>query len=318
MGTERMTSYERMKNVLWGGQLDRIPVAEDFWGDVIQKWTQEGHLMDGESLVSHFNLDTDRNGLLNWYVDPGFCNVILEETEDTVLYLDGNGAQLRSHKHHSSTPEHVGFRIVDMKSWEEFAKPQLMQLDRRRVPFEKYRNLRKEMKDQNRFFMSDAWGPFELMQRAIGHETLLLNMALDPDWVKDMVITYANYNVMHWELLFSEEGLPDSTWIAEDLGYKFKPFMSPAMFEDIMLPGYNIMFDYLHSKGLKVVVHSCGFIEPLLPYLIDAGLDCLEAMEYKAGMNMPELFKKYADRIAYFGNIDTRVLESNDIALIEK
>jgi uroporphyrinogen decarboxylase len=165
--------------------------------------------------------------------------------------------------------------------------------------------------------MSDAFGPFELMQRAVGHEVLLLNMAMDPEWVRDMADTYVEFNIRHWEMLFAAEGLPHGTWIAEDLGFKYKPFMSPAMFEDILMPGFRRMFDYLHAKGLKVIMHSCGFIEPLLEKLIDAGLDCLEAMEYKAGMDMPKLFERFGDKLVYFGNIDMRVLETNDPDVIE-
>lgn len=40
-------------------------------------------------------------------------------------------------------------------------------------------------------------------------------------------------------------------------------------------------------EGVKTILHSCGYIAPLLPGLIEAGLDCLEAMEVKAGMDMP-------------------------------
>lgn len=313
-----MTGYERVSNLFARKSIDRIPVGEDFWEDTIAQWTAEGHIKKGESLAEHFDHDLDRAGLINWYADPAHGQVKLEENEDTVLMLDGNGAKLRHHKYHASTPEHVDFLVKDRTSWEEHIKPRLLDVDRRRIPVEDFRRRLEEAGKQQRYFLSDAFGPFELMQRVCGHEILLLNMALDPDWVKDMVMTYTEFNIMHWEVLFHEAGTPQGTWIADDLGYKFKPFMSPAMFDDILRPGYKRMFDYLHSKGLKVVLHSCGYIEPFLPSLIDLGLDCLEAMEHKAGMNMPSLFDKYGDNLVYFGNIDIRVLESNDPGLIEK
>ncbi len=314
---ETLSSFERVNNVFSRLPYDRLPVAEDFWGDTIEKWIREGHISKGESLVEHFDLDMDRGGLVNWYADPLFGQVMLEENENTVLYLDGNGAKLRQHKRHASTPEHVEFLIRDRESWETHAKPRLMATDPCRIPFDSYRKSRAASRDQKRFFMSDAFGPFELMQRAVGHEVLLLNMAMDPEWVRDMADTYVEFNIRHWEMLFAAEGLPHGTWIAEDLGFKYKPFMSPAMFEDILMPGFRRMFDYLHAKGLKVIMHSCGFIEPLLEKLIDAGLDCLEAMEYKAGMDMPKLFERFGDKLVYFGNIDMRVLETNDLDVIE-
>ncbi len=157
-----------------------------------------------------------------------------------------------------------------------------------------------------------------MMHRMCGHETMLMNMALDPEWVKDMVMTYIDFNIMHFEVLFEEEGLPQSTWIAEDLGYKNTPFMSPAMFEDIMLPGLKKMVDYFHAEGLKVILHSCGFIEPLLPGILKTGIDCLEGMEWKAGMDIESLYSIAGDSLVYFGNFDIRVLESNDFVKIDQ
>jgi uroporphyrinogen decarboxylase len=64
-------------------------------------------------------------------------------------------------------------------------------------------------------------------------------------------------------------------------------------------------------------VHSCGFVEPLVPGLIEAGMDCLQAMEVKAGMDLVRLKARYGDRIAFCGGLDIRALETNDTAAIE-
>ncbi len=313
-----MTGYERIENVFSGRSVDRIPAGEDFWGETIKKWRDEGHLAEDESPVEHFALDMDRSGMINRYVLPDFKPVLVEETDDTRLVTDGNGATLRHHKFKNGAPEHVDFRVKDLAAWESFAKPGLVKVDERRIPFEKYRAAKSRAAERKIYFANDSLGPFELMHNLCGHEALLMNAALDPDWIKDMVITYAEFNIKHWQLLFEKEGLPTGTWIAEDLGYKFKPFMSPAMFEEIFLPGYVRMFDFLHGKGLKIMMHSCGYIEPLLPMLIEAGLDCLEAMEFKAGMDIRKLFDRFGDTIAYCGNIDVRVIETNERSLIQK
>jgi uroporphyrinogen decarboxylase len=106
-------------------------------------------------------------------------------------------------------------------------------------------------------------------------------------------------------------------WFGEDLGYKFKPFMSPAMYEEILEPGHKMLFEWSHAQGLKVIVHSCGFVEPLVPGLLRAGMDCLQALEAKAGMDMRRLLDTFGERLAYFGNIDARVLIANDRTQID-
>lgn len=60
------------------------------------------------------------------------------------------------------------------------------------------------------------------------------------------------------------------------------------------------------------MVHSCGYVAPLVPGLIEAGMDCLQAMEVKAGMDLAVLAKEFGDRIAFCGGLDVRLLVAND------
>jgi len=235
-----------------------------------------------------------------------------------LLRLDGNGATLRAHKLHDSTPEHVDFTVKDRKTWEEFAKPKLGGLDRRRIPFEGYRQAKAFAAEKQRFFCWGGVAPFEQMHPICGHEYMLMGMALDPDWVKDMVQTYTDLTLSHQEVLFAEEGTPDGMFFYEDMGFKNRPFMSPAMYQEIMLPGHQRLFDFSHSIGCQVIIHSCGYVEPLVPGLIEAGMDCLQAMEVKAGMDLPTLFRRFGDRISFYGGVDVRCLISNDRARIDE
>jgi len=315
--SQSMTSFERVTNALARRSVDQIPFAISPWGSTVERWRKEGHIQPGEDVAEHFGQDLRYGGWLNSVADLDFEPVVIEETEETVLTLNGNGARLRRHKLHEGTPEHVGFTVTDRHSWEEHAKPRLLELDRRRIPFESYREARRFAAERQRFFCWSGIAPFEQMHPLCGHEHMLIGMALDPDWVRDMVQTYTDMTLRHLETLFGEEGAPDGMFFYEDMGFKQKPFMSPAMYREIMQPGHQRLFSYAHSLGCKVLVHSCGYVEPLIPGLIEAGVDCLQAMEVKAGMNLPRLYQQFGDRIAFFGGIDVRTLISNDRARID-
>jgi uroporphyrinogen decarboxylase len=314
----KMTSIERVSNTLEHKPVDYLAVAVSPWEATVERWKKEGHIAEDEDVEEHFGQDIRKAGCINCVANLDFEDVILEETEETILKLDGNGAKLRRHKLHDSTPEHVDFTVKDRKKWEEHTKRYLLDVDRRRIPFEEYRKERQFAAEKERFFCWHGTGPFELMVPVCGHEYMLMGMALDPEWVKDMVMTYANLTINHLEVLFAEEGRPDGLFFYEDMGFKFKPFMSPAMYKDIMFPGHKLLFDYAHRNGCKVIVHSCGYVEPLVPGLIEAGMDCLQAMEVKAGMDLPKLFRRFGEQTAFFGGIDVRVLISNDISLIDE
>jgi len=313
-----MTSIERMMNVLERKPVDLTPIAVSPWGATVERWRKEGHLGPDEDVAEHFGQDLRTAGWINSVADLDFQPVTIEETEETILQLDGNGAKLRRHKLHDSTPEHVDFTVRDRRTWEEHIKPHLLDVDRRRIPFEEYRNAKKFAAERQRYFCWGGVAPFEQIHPVCGHEYMLLGMALDPDWVKDMVMTYANFTINHLEVLFAEEGKPDGMFFYEDMGFKGKPFMSPAMYEEIVQPGHKLLFDFAHSLGCKVIVHSCGYVEPLVPGLIEAGMDCLQAMEVKAGMHLPTLFQRFGDRISFFGGVDVRVLIRNDRPAIDR
>ena len=313
-----MTHKERFLNALNREPVDLLACGDGLWGETAQKYVAEGKLQAGEDQVAHFDMSWRMAGWLDSRADLEFQPVTIEETDETILQLDGNGARLRYWKQKSGTPEHVGFTVTDRASWEAHIKPRLLKLDRRRIPFESYRNVRKQAAEEHRAFCWSGVAPFEQMHPVCGHENMLMGMALDPDWVRDMVMTYADFSLRHLEVLFAEEGRPDAMWFYEDMGFKEKPFMSPAMYAEIMLPGHKKLFDFSHDLGMKVMVHSCGYVEPLVPGMIEAGMDCLQAMEVKAGMDLPALAARFGRKIAFCGGVDIRVVATNDLKKIDE
>ncbi len=316
---EMLNSKERIGRILRRQAVDRIGTCESFWPETQQLWIQQGHLKQDESLTLHFGHELTSPDWFNMVADLEFGEKVIEETGEAKLVRNGNGSLLRWWKHKSSTPEHVDFTVKDRPGWQEHARPYLVDEStlRRRIAFESYRNIRDFCRRHELFFVWAGVNVFELMHPACGHENMLMGMALDPDWVIDMCQVYAGLTLKLQEILFAEEGLPDGVFYYEDMGFKGKPFMSPAMYREIIWPSHKRLFDFAHGRGLPVIVHSCGFVEPLVEHLIEAGMDCLQAMEVKAGMDLLRLKKRFGDRIALFGGMDIRVLETNDKAAIK-
>jgi uroporphyrinogen decarboxylase len=312
-----MTHKQRFLNALNRQPVDLLPRGDGLWGETTRKYIAQGLLKEGEDHVQHFDMSWRSGGWLNSLADLAFKDQILEETTEWKLVLNGNGSSLKWWKTHSGTPEHVDFKVKERKAWEALIKPHLLQVDRRRIPFESYRDARARAHVEKRAFVWAGVAPFEQMHPVCGHEYMLMGMAEDPEWVLDMVMTYARFTIMHLEALFAEEGLPDAFWFYEDMGFKQRPFMSPGMYAELVQPGHALLFDYAHAKGRKVIVHSCGCVEKLVPGLIEAGMDCLQAMEVKAGMDMPRLAKLHGDRITFCGNLDIRIVGSNDRQAID-
>lgn len=94
--------------------------------------------------------------------------------------------------------------------------------------------------------------------------------------------------------------------------------MSLDMYRDIIQPGHKKTIDYAHSLGLPVIMHSCGYVEPLIPGIIESGVDCLQVIEVKAGMDLLKLKREFGDKLAFCGGMDARNLVANDIDAIRK
>jgi uroporphyrinogen decarboxylase len=312
-----LTSVERIGRIMRREKADRIGLYEGFWGDTKAAYVKQGHVKPEEDLADHFDLDIRECWAFNNVADLDFKDEILEETEDTRLIKNGNGAVLRWHKKHNTTPENVDYTVKTRAQWEA-VREKLINTDERRINFEAYRKARAHAKKHNKFFTWSGVNVFELMHPLCGHENMLMGMALDPMWVRDMIDVYIEMTLNLQEILFAKEGAPDGIYYYEDMGFKERPFISPTMYKELIFPAHKRSVAFAHERGLPVIMHICGFVEPLLPGIVEAGVDCIQAIEIKAGMDLLRIYKNYGDVLSLMGGIDVRTLYSNDKALIDK
>ena len=118
-----MTGYERMKATLERKPVDRISYRVSPWGDTCQRWIKEGHLKEGEDIVSHFNFDYRDAGWFNSVADLDFEPIVIEEKTTTrkVLFVDINDTK-------REIGETVGITIVHQRKgnnsqWEDGIMP---------------------------------------------------------------------------------------------------------------------------------------------------------------------------------------------------
>jgi len=312
-----LTGQERIHRFLKRQPHDRIGLSEHFWGDTWDKYVAEGHMSKDETLEAHFDLDIREDWTFNNVADLDFKDEIVEETEDTRVVRNGNGAVLRWHKKHNTTPEHVDFYVKERKQWDE-KRELLINIDERRINFESYRKAKEAAHAAGKFFCWAGVNVFELMHPICGHEYMLMGMIEDPEWIEDMVKVYAEMTINLQEILFAKEGAPDGLYYYEDMGFKDRPFMSPAMYKELILPAHKRTIGFAHERNIPVIMHTCGFVEPLLPGIVEAGVDCLQAIEVKAGMDLLRIHKQYGDVLSLKGGIDVRVLYTNDKAAIDR
>jgi uroporphyrinogen decarboxylase len=214
----------------------------------------------------------------------------------------------------------VDFAVRDRQTWERHVEPLLLdrRLLERRVDCGLYARARQRGMAQQRYVTCAVVGAFDLMTPLCGHEHLLVGMAMDPGWVRRMADVYTQLTVELLNVLFAREGLPDGLWVWDDLGFANGPFMSPAMYRELLFPAHQRLFAFARERGLPVVLHTDGNVQSLLPHLVEAGIDCLQPLEAKAGMDLVRIKQAWGDRIALIGGMDARVLVRNDLGAVRQ
>lgn len=88
-----------------------------------------------------------------------------------------------------------------------------------------------------------------------------------------------------------------------DFGTQESTFCSSATFDEIWLPRYRRINDWIHQNTTwKTFKHSCGAIESFIPHFIEAGFDILNPVQCSAkGMDARLLKERHGDRITFWG-----------------
>lgn len=101
----------------------------------------------------------------------------------------------------------------------------------------------------------------------------------------------------------------DVIYLGDDIGMQHTIMMSEDLYCTWLKPRLTDIISYIKSLNPDVIVfyHSCGFIEPLIPHLIDAGVDVLNPIQSEC-MDFGEICEKYGDKISFHGTIGTQTV----------
>lgn len=141
----------------------------------------------------------------------------------------------------------------------------------------------------------------------VGMETLFFKMYDDPEFI-DMLLDYiVSFYVASNLRIFEEAAdIMDVFFIGNDFGSQTGPLLGPELFQRFILPHLQKLIILGHDYDLLVQLHCCGGFEPLLPSMIEAGLDAVPAIQPSChGMDLRILKQRYGDQIVFNGCIDS-------------
>lgn len=150
--------------------------------------------------------------------------------------------------------------------------------------------------------------PFLLYCQLRGLEQGMMDLVVNPEMVhycldKLFDLAYENtrriYEAIPGKVLIS--------YVAEDMGSQESLLFSLKQIEEFLLPRMRRMMELVHQAGAYVFHHSDGAIRPVIPLMIEAGIDVLNPIQWRcAGMEREGLKRDFGDRLVFHGGVDNQ------------
>ena len=138
-----------------------------------------------------------------------------------------------------------------------------------------------------------------------GVEQIFMDLAINPqiaaaifNRIRQFYLAYAD------RILTAANGKIDIVLTGDDFGSQNGPLLSPAMWTEFLAEGFTAYINLAHSFGPKVMHHTCGGVEPLIPLMVDRGLDILQSLQPEAlGMDPANLKQRFGQQLCFQGGI---------------
>ncbi len=162
-------------------------------------------------------------------------------------------------------------------------------------------------------------GLFEMHQRVRGMENAMVDPFLYPINSDKLIGKLADLKIEFWDALLDDVGnVVDIAGEGDDYGTQQSQLISPEHFREYYKPHFVRVLKFINEKApdIKIMFHSCGNVRPIIPDLIEMGVDILNPVHITAtGMDPIQLKKDFGSDIVFWGGgVDTqKVLPSGSI-----
>jgi len=138
-----------------------------------------------------------------------------------------------------------------------------------------------------------------------GMENLMTDMMLEDPIAEALLDRITDISVLRAES-YVKSGV-DVLFLGDDIGMQHSIMMSEELYCNWLKPRLTRIIDAARAINSDIIVfyHSCGFVAPMIPHLIDAGIDVLDPVQPEC-MRFEDIHAQYGDRVSFHGTIGTQ------------
>ncbi|MBC7766310.1 MAG: hypothetical protein H7Y41_07500 [Hyphomonadaceae bacterium] len=302
-----MTDRQRFNNQMHYLPVDRCFNMEfGYWRENFEIWPifkDNGITNNGDADV-FFNFDKFAVVSGNVWMSPYFEYKLISETKNAKTFINPDGLLAEvPNDGHDTIPHYIKASIVTPEDWEKCKKERFIRNDpNRKVDVAKI--LATHPNDRDYPLGVDCGSMIGKIRDMLTFEGLAYACYDYPEMVDDMVETCC---VMVEDFL--DQVLPHidfdfaSGW--EDICFKNGPIVSVDFFKDVVMPRYKRIKKKLQAAGIDIWFTDCdGDVRPILPYILEGGINCLFPFEVNGCAHPSELLDAYGKDLRIMGGVD--------------
>ena len=321
-----MTERERYISTLTFGTPDRVPFAPGgARKSTRETWRKQG-LPEGrdymEVLREELGIEKPAPGEriqpgVNFRMIPTFEEKVLEHRDGHYVVQDwmGNVTEISDEYDYTYIRNAIDFVTRKWHSFpvetpEDFEKKMKWRYDPEapgRFP-EDFAERCRRLRDRRHVVRIGFSGPFWQLREWCGFEPLCMKFIEEPEFVKEMISFWTEF-ISRTMAPILETGVVDVIGFNEDMAYKEKAMISPAMTREFLKPCYDRWIEEARAAGVPLVdMDSDGKVNELIPIWIEAGVNVCDPMEVAAGNDINEYRRTFGRRMAFRGGVDKRCI----------
>lgn len=299
-----MDSRERVLTVLDHKTADRVPVTNRFTPEIAAELRTIVHLsstdpFDLEVALGHDMLCTKEIGIVNSYTAE---NNRREGDE----YIDDFGiVRTKVNYAGGSYLEVAKNPLEDLNNWSSYQLPDPGQQP---TLHEDYRHFSTAIAKYGKTHVivgGVTCTIFEAAQMLRGMSRLMADLVENQDFVDELMDKLMHYHFIIGKRLI-ELGV-DIIYIGDDAGSQKSMLISPAMWRRFLKPRYDHLFREWRRirKDIIFAFHSDGYIEPIVPDLVEIGLNVLNPIQPEC-MDDRKLKREFGHTLSFWGGINVQ------------
>jgi Uroporphyrinogen decarboxylase (URO-D) len=302
-----MTPRERVQMALAHEAPDRCPWQASFTPEFARRLRQELGLSAGPEHNPHGGGNTyelERHlGQDLLLVSVGWANSYYQSQQD---YVDEWGVGWKAAKYETPFGQGVYTEIAehplaDGQALDSYCPPDPCRPDL----YDDAAALVRDYKSTHWLVGVTVTTIFETAWALRGLDQLMMNFVREPELAEAILEIPYRYHLAAASRLV-ELGI-DMIWVGDDIGAQQGMLLSPAMWRRFLKPRLAEFFATLRriNPAIKIAYHSDGVIEPVIPDLIEIGLDVLNPIQPTC-VDPAEVKRRYGDQLAFWGSIDVQ------------